>query len=61
MFIKLVSIGHGTILGTFSKALHYVMSPTALVKYLYEVKQHQRQHIINSSHVLGEPVHDPTW
>lgn len=32
-----------------------------LVKYLYEVKQHQRQHVIYGGHVLGESVHDPAW
>lgn len=32
-----------------------------LTKYLYEVKEHQRQHVINGCHVLGESVHDPAW
>lgn len=31
------------------------------VEYLYEVKQHQREHVIYDGHVFGESVHDPTW
>lgn len=31
------------------------------VKYLYEVKQHQRQHVIYGGHVLCESVHDSAW
>ena len=32
-----------------------------LVNYLYEVKQHQRQHVIYCGHVLSESVHDASW
>jgi len=41
--------------------LHYITSSTALVKYLYEVKKHKRQHVIYDGHVLGESVHYPAW
>lgn len=37
----------------------YVMASALLAKYLNEVEQHQRQHVIYGRHVLGEPVHDP--
>lgn len=30
-------------------------------KYLYEIKQHQRKHVIYGCHVFSEPVHDPAW
>lgn len=43
-----------------NRVLHYVTS-IVLVKYLNEVKQHQRQHVVYSGHVLGESVHDPAW
>lgn len=32
-----------------------------LLKYLYEIKQHQRQHVIYGGHVLGKSIHDPAW
>lgn len=32
-----------------------------LAKYLNEIKQHQRKHVIYGCHVLSESVHDPAW
>lgn len=45
----------------WNSVLHYVTSSIVLVKYLYEVKQHQRKHVVYGGHVLGKSVHDPAW